>query len=102
MDEQVDQIIRSAITQTETGQFEFMPLDPNLALELVNAIANTVTQVSGLHAIPLILCSSSVVRAYLSQFISIQFPTPIPVLSIEEIPATVPLNEIGRVELGIS
>ena len=102
LDEQVDQIIRSAITQTETGQFEFMPLDPNLALELVNAIANTVTQVSGLHAIPLILCSSSVVRAYLSQFISIQFPTPIPVLSIEEIPATVPLNEIGRVELGIS
>ena len=102
LDEQVDQIIRSAITQTETGQFEFMPLDPNLALELVNAIANTVTQVSGLDAIRLILCSSSVVRAYLSQFISIQFPTPIPVLSIEEIPATVPLNEIGRVELGIS
>ena len=86
--------------QTESGEFEFTPLDPSTALELVDSIANTITQVSGLHAAPLILCSSSLVRAYMSQFISIQFPTPIPVLSIEEVPATIPLNEIGRVELG--
>ena len=100
--ESVDQTIRSAIMQTESGEFEFTPLDPSTALELVDSIANTITQVSGLHAVPLILCSSSLVRAYMSQFISIQFPAPIPVLSIEEVPATVPLNEIARVELGQS
>ena len=100
--ESVDQTIRSAIMQTESGEFEFTPLDPSTALELVDSIANTITQVSGLHAVPLILCSSSLVRAYMSQFISIQFPASIPVLSIEEVPATVPLNEIDRVELGQS
>ena len=89
----------SGIQQDEQGEYQFLAIEPNAAYQLVNGIANAVTQVAGLNVQPLILCSRSIIRAYLRQFIDIQFPTPITVLSIEEVPPTIQLNEIGRVEL---
>ncbi len=99
LSEEVEEVITGGIQQDEQGEYQFSAIEPNVAYQLVNGIANAVTQVAGLNVQPLILCSRSIVRAYLRQFIDIQFPTPITVLSIEEVPPTVQLNEIGRVEL---
>ena len=99
LSEEVEEVIMSGIQQDEQGEYQFLAIEPNAAYQLVNGIANAVTQVAGLNVQPLILCSRSIVRAYLRQFIDIQFPTPITVLSIEEVPPTIQLNEIGRVEL---
>ena len=99
LSEEVEEVIMSGIQQDEQGEYQFLAIEPNAAYQLVNGIANAVTQVAGLNVQPLILCSRSIVRAYLRQFIDIQFPTPITALSIEEVPPTIQLNEIGRVEL---
>ena len=99
LSEEVEEVIMSGIQQDEQGEYQFLAIEPNAAYQLVNGIANAITQVAGLNVQPLILCSRSIVRAYLRQFIDIQFPTPITVLSIEEVPPTIQLNEIGRVEL---
>ena len=99
LSEEVEEVIMSGIQQDEQGEYQFLAIEPNAAYQLVNGIANAVTQVAGLNVQPLILCSRSIVRAYLRQFIDIQFPTPITVLSIEEVPPTIQLDEIGRVEL---
>ena len=99
LSEEVEEVIMSGIQQDEQGEYQFLAIEPNAAYQLVNGIANAVTQVAGLNVQPLILCSRSIIRAYLRQFIDIQFPTPITVLSIEEVPPTIQLNEIGRVEL---
>ena len=99
LSEEVEEVIMSGIQQDEQGEYQFLAIEPNAAYQLVNGIANAVTQVAGLNVQPLILCSRSIVRAYLRQFIDIQFPTTITALSIEEVPPTIQLNEIGRVEL---
>lgn len=94
-----EQIIADAIRETPEGGYQFLAIEPNLGYQLVNAIANTITEVAGLQAQPLILCSRSIIRAYLRQFLEIQFPTALPVLSLEEIPPTIQLREVGRIEL---
>ncbi|MCZ6679163.1 MAG: flagellar biosynthesis protein FlhA [Candidatus Poribacteria bacterium] len=94
-----EQVVSDTIQETEQGGYQFLAIEPNLGYQLVNAIATTITQVAGLQTQPLIVCSRSIVRAYLRQFLEIQFPTPLPILSLEEIPATVQLREVGRIEL---
>jgi flagellar biosynthesis protein FlhA len=94
-----EQVIADVIREDGRGGYQFLAIEPNLGYRLVNAIANGIAQVSGFQTQPLILCSRSIIRAYLRQFLEIQFPTPIPVLSLEEIPPTVQLREVGRIEL---
>ena len=76
LSEEVEEVITGGIQQDEQGEYQFSAIEPNVAYQLVNGIANAVTQVAGLNVQPLILCSRSIVRAYLRQFIDIQFVTP--------------------------
>ena len=97
--ESAEQTISSTIQENPEGGYQFLAIEPEIGYKLVNAIANAVTQIAGVQTQPLILCSRSITRAYLRQFIEIQFPTPLPVLSLEEIPPTIQLNEVGKIEL---
>ena len=97
--ESAEQTISSTIQENPEGGYQFLAIEPEIGYKLVNAIANAVTQIAGVQTQPLILCSRSITRAYLRQFIEIQFPTPLPVLSLEEIPPTIQLSEVGKIEL---
>ncbi len=96
LDEEIEKNMANAINAEEGGQT--IPLDPNFMQQLIGAVADTITQISDMSAIPIILCSSTI-RPYLKRLLERHLSSSVVVLSYDEIVPDVNIKWIGRVNL---
>ena len=91
----VEKIIADSIQQTEQGNY--LSLDPTLSQQILESIAQEIERVALMDQSPVIL-SSPAVRMYLRQVTERYFPQ-IPVLSYNELEASIEVQSIGVVNV---
>ena len=91
----VEKIIADSIQQTEQGNF--LSLDPALSQQILESIAQEIERVALMDQSPVIL-STPAVRMYLRQVTERYFPQ-IPVLSYNELEASIEVQSIGVVNV---
>ena len=91
----VEKIIADSIQQTEQGNY--LSLDPALSQQILESIAQEIERVALMDQSPVIL-STPAVRMYLRQVTERYFPQ-IPVLSYNELEASIEVQSIGVVNV---
>lgn len=91
----VEKLIADSIQQTEQGNY--LSLDPQYSQQVLESIAQEVERVALMDQSPVIL-SSPAVRMYLRQITERYFPQ-IPVLSYNELEATIEVQSVGVVDV---
>lgn len=91
----VEKMIADSIQQTEQGNY--LSLDPTVSQQILESIAQEVERVALMDQSPVIL-SSPAVRMYLRQVTERYFPQ-IPVLSYNELEASIEVQSIGVVNV---
>ncbi|WP_417900546.1 flagellar biosynthesis protein FlhA [Bacillus haimaensis] len=91
----VEKLIADHIQQTDHGNF--LSLDPNISVEIVQRVGEQMEQFSGFEQTPILLCSPAV-RMYVKQLLERYLPQ-IPVLSYNELEASVEVQSIGVVNV---
>ena len=92
---QVEKLVSDSVQQTDHGNY--LAMDPQDSQFVLEAIAREVERVSFMEQSPLILCSPGV-RMYLRQLTERYFPQ-IPVLSYNELDASVEIQSVGVVNV---
>ena len=95
LDPGVESTIGDAIQQTEQGIH--FALDPNIAQQIVNNLAQDLEKASALNYQPVVVCSSQI-RIHFKKLID-QFVPNVPVLSYDEILSNVEIQSLGTLEL---
>lgn len=91
----IEKMIADSIQQTEQGNY--LSLDPQKSQEILESIAQEVERVALMDQSPVILCSPAI-RMYLRQVTERYFPQ-IPVLSYNELEASIEVQSVGVVEI---
>ncbi|WP_404450085.1 flagellar biosynthesis protein FlhA [Sutcliffiella horikoshii] len=91
----VEKLIADHIQQTEHGNF--LSLDPNLSMEIVQKVGEQMEQFSVYEQTPILLCSPAV-RMYVKQMLDRYLPQ-VPVLSYNELEASIEVQSIGVVNV---
>lgn len=91
----VEKMIADSIQQTEQGNY--LSLDPQYSQQILESIAQEVERVALMDQSPVIL-SSPAIRMYLRQITARYFPQ-IPVLSYNELEATIEVQSVGVVDV---
>ena len=91
----VEKLIADHIQQTEHGNF--MSLDPNVSMEIVQKVGEQMEQFSVYEQTPILLCSPAV-RMYVKQMLDRYLPQ-VPVLSYNELEASIEVQSIGVVNV---
>ncbi|EGQ27371.1 flagellar biosynthetic protein FlhA [Sporosarcina newyorkensis 2681] len=91
----VEKLIADSIQQTEQGNF--LSIDPAQSQAILERIAQEIERVALLDQAPVILCSPAI-RMYLRQITERYFPQ-IPVLSYNELEASVEVQSVGVVDI---
>jgi flagellar biosynthesis protein FlhA len=91
----VEKLIADHIQQTEHGNF--LSLDPNVSMDIVQKIGEQMEQFSVYDQAPVLLCSPAV-RMYIKQMIERYLPQ-VPVLSYNELEASIEVQSIGVVNV---
>lgn len=91
----VEKMIADHIQQTEQGNY--LSLDPDYSQRILESIAREVERVALIDQSPVILCSPAI-RMYLRQITERYFPQ-IPVLSYNELEATIEVQSVGVVDV---
>ncbi|KMJ58654.1 flagellar biosynthesis protein FlhA [Bacillus sp. LL01] len=91
----VEKLIADHIQQTEHGNF--LSLDPNVSMEIVQKVGEQMEQFSVYEQTPILLCSPAV-RMYVKQLLDRYLPQ-VPVLSYNELEASIEVQSIGVVNV---
>ncbi|WP_404462261.1 flagellar biosynthesis protein FlhA [Sutcliffiella horikoshii] len=91
----VEKLIADHIQQTEHGNF--LSLDPNVSMEIVQKVGEQMEQFSVYEQSPILLCSPAV-RMYVKQMLERYLPQ-VPVLSYNELEASIEVQSIGVVNV---
>lgn len=91
----IEKLIADHIQQTEHGNF--LSLDPNTSMEVVQKVAEQMDQFNIYGQSPILLCSPAV-RMYVKQLIE-RYLQQVPVLSYNELEANVEVQSIGVVNI---
>ena len=91
----IEKLIADSIQQTEQGNY--LSLDPQNSQEILESIAQEVERVALMDQSPVVLCSPAI-RMYLRQVTERYFPQ-IPVLSYNELEASIEVQSVGVVEI---
>ncbi|WBL13277.1 flagellar biosynthesis protein FlhA [Sutcliffiella sp. NC1] len=91
----IEKLIADHIQQTEHGNF--LSLDPNTSMEVVQKVAEQMDQFNIYGQTPILLCSPAV-RMYVKQLIE-RYLQQVPVLSYNELEASVEVQSIGVVNM---
>ncbi|WP_223700219.1 flagellar biosynthesis protein FlhA [Sutcliffiella deserti] len=91
----VEKLIADSIQQTEHGNY--LSLDPNVSMEIVQKVGDQMEQFSVYEQTPVLLCSPAV-RMYMKQLLERYLPQ-IPVLSYNELESTVEVQSLGVVNV---
>ncbi len=91
----VEKLIADHIQQTDHGNF--LSLDPNVSMEIVQKVGEQMEQFSVYEQTPILLCSPAV-RMYVKQLLERYLPQ-IPVLSYNELEASIEVQSIGVVNV---
>lgn len=91
----VEKVIADSIQHTEQGNY--LSIDPTQSQTILETIAGEVERVALLDQSPVILCSPAI-RMYLRQITERYFPQ-IPVLSYNELEATIEVQSVGVVDI---
>ncbi|MEA3320123.1 MAG: flagellar biosynthesis protein FlhA [Bacillota bacterium] len=91
----VEKLIADHIQQTEHGNF--LSLDPNVSMEIVQKVGEQMEQFSVYEQSPILLCSPAV-RMYVKQMLDRYLPQ-LPVLSYNELEASIEVQSIGVVNV---
>ncbi|WP_404351505.1 flagellar biosynthesis protein FlhA [Sutcliffiella horikoshii] len=91
----VEKLIADHIQQTEHGNF--LSLDPNVSMEIVQKVGEQMEQFSVYEQSPILLCSPAV-RMYVKQMLDRYLPQ-VPVLSYNELEASIEVQSIGVVNV---
>ena len=91
----VEKMIADTIQQTEQGNY--LSIDPSHSQEILESTAREVERVALMDQSPVILCSPAI-RMYLRQITERYFPQ-IPVLSYNELEASIEVQSVGVVDL---
>ncbi|GEN82011.1 flagellar biosynthesis protein FlhA [Sporosarcina luteola] len=91
----IEKLIADNIQQTEQGNY--LSIDPSNSQEILESIAREVERVALLDQSPVILCSPAI-RMYLRQITERYFPQ-IPVLSYNELEASIEVQSVGVVDI---
>ncbi|MGD6992369.1 flagellar biosynthesis protein FlhA [Sutcliffiella horikoshii] len=91
----VEKLIADNIQQTEHGNF--LSLDPNVSMEIVQKVGEQMEQFSVYEQSPILLCSPAV-RMYVKQMLDRYLPQ-VPVLSYNELEASIEVQSIGVVNV---
>ncbi|MDS9470598.1 flagellar biosynthesis protein FlhA [Sporosarcina pasteurii] len=91
----VEKTIADSIQQTEQGNF--LSLDPSISQQILESISQEVERVALMNQSPVIL-SSPAIRMYVRQITERYFPQ-IPVLSYNELEASVEVQSVGVVNI---
>ncbi|WP_226681285.1 flagellar biosynthesis protein FlhA [Sutcliffiella horikoshii] len=91
----VEKLIADHIQQTEHGNF--LSLDPNVSMEIVQKVGEQMEQFSVYEQSPILLCSPAV-RMYVKQMLDRYIPQ-VPVLSYNELEASIEVQSIGVVNV---
>ncbi|WP_339145820.1 MULTISPECIES: flagellar biosynthesis protein FlhA [unclassified Sutcliffiella] len=91
----VEKLIADHIQQTEHGNF--LSLDPNISMEIVQKVGEQMEQFSVYEQTPILLCSPAV-RMYVKQLLERYLPQ-LPVLSYNELEASIEVQSIGVVNV---
>lgn len=92
---QVEKMIADSIQQTEQGNY--LSLDPQNSQGILESIAREIERVALMDQSPVVLCSPAI-RMYLRQVTERYFPQ-IPVLSYNELEASIEVQSVGVVEI---
>ncbi|KPB04380.1 flagellar biosynthesis protein FlhA [Bacillus sp. CHD6a] len=91
----VEKLIADHIQQTEHGNF--LSLDPNVSMEIVQKVGEQMENFSVYEQSPILLCSPAV-RMYVKQMLDRYLPQ-VPVLSYNELEASIEVQSIGVVNV---
>lgn len=91
----VEKMIADSIQQTEQGNY--LSLDPQHSQEILESIAGEVERVALMDQSPVVLCTPAI-RMYLRQITERYFPQ-IPVLSYNELEASIEVQSVGVVDI---
>ncbi|CAM3077128.1 flagellar biosynthesis protein FlhA [Filibacter tadaridae] len=91
----VEKLLADNIQQTEQGNF--LSINPSQSQEILESIAREIERVALLDQSPVILCSPAT-RMYLRQITERYFPQ-IPVLSYNELEASIEVQSVGVVDI---
>ncbi len=91
----VEKLIADNIQQTEHGNF--LSLDPNASMEIVQKVGEQMEQFAVYEQTPILLCSPAV-RMYVKQLLERYIPQ-LPVLSYNELEASIEVQSIGVVNV---
>lgn len=91
----VEKLIADSIQQTEQGNY--LSLDPQNSQGILESIAREIERVALMDQSPVVLCSPAI-RMYLRQVTERYFPQ-IPVLSYNELEASIEVQSVGVVEI---
>ena len=95
LDSKIEETIRNSVRQTSSASY--LALDPAASERIVKAVKGQVEEKMGGEATPAILTAMDV-RRYLRRLLDAQLPG-LPVLSHQEITASISLQPLGRIEL---
>ncbi|TYS70581.1 flagellar biosynthesis protein FlhA [Sutcliffiella horikoshii] len=91
----VEKLIADHIQQTDHGNF--LALDPNVSMEIVQKVGEQMENFSVYEQSPILLCSPAV-RMYVKQMLDRYLPQ-VPVLSYNELEASIEVQSIGVVNV---
>lgn len=91
----VEKVIADSIQQTEQGNY--LSLDPTISQEILESISQEIERVALMNQSPVIL-SSPAIRMYIRQITERYFPQ-IPILSYNELEASVEVQSVGVVDI---
>ncbi|WP_339249723.1 flagellar biosynthesis protein FlhA [Sporosarcina sp. FSL W8-0480] len=91
----IEKLIADNIQQTEQGNY--LSINPSHSQEILESIAREIERVALMDQSPVILCSPAI-RMYLRQITERYFPQ-IPVLSYNELEASIEIQSVGVVEI---
>ncbi|MDW0115717.1 flagellar biosynthesis protein FlhA [Sporosarcina thermotolerans] len=91
----IEKLIADNIQQTEQGNY--LSINPSHSQEILESIAKEIERVALMDQSPVILCSPAI-RMYLRQITERYFPQ-IPVLSYNELEASIEIQSVGVVEI---
>ncbi|MDN4607447.1 flagellar biosynthesis protein FlhA [Sporosarcina highlanderae] len=91
----IEKLIADNIQQTEQGNY--LSINPSHSQEILEAIAREIERIALMDQSPVILCSPAI-RMYLRQITERYFPQ-IPVLSYNELEASIEIQSVGVVEI---
>lgn len=91
----IEKLIADSIQQSEQGNY--LSLDPNVSQQILESISQEVERVALMNYSPVILCSPAI-RMYMRQITERYFPQ-IPVLSYNELEASVEVQSVGVVNV---